>query len=293
VSIGADHLLSPLHDAFSRAGRLALKVPAFENLDTQIRKITDFNPRCILTNPSSLDILTKEMRQRGVAVPNLKRIITTGEMLGENTRTVVDEVLGADVFDGYGAIEVGGVCTECAKHTGYHIWTDSVIVEILRDGEVVQVGDEGEIAITNLTNYAMPFIRYDLEDIGLLIKDEPQCGSSLPLMTITKGRKGDVIKLPGGILMPAWEVVVFITKIRGVKQFQVIQEDIDRFRINLVKDASFTNATIMEIKQALLNRVKRRLQRDTVSLKVEVSLVDHIPREKSGKFRYFIKLTSS
>jgi phenylacetate-CoA ligase len=293
VSIGADHLLSPLHEALSRVEMLALKIPAFESLETQIAEIKAFKPRCLITNPSSLDILAKEIRQREVVVPNLTRILTTGEMLSENTRVLANKVFGADVFDGYGAMEVGGVCTECVEHTGYHIWTDSVVVEIVRDGEALQAGEEGEIAVTNLTNYAMPFIRYNLEDLGRLSEDDPQCGSSLPLMTITTGRKADVIQLPGGILMPAWEVVVFITKIPGVKQFQVIQEEVDAFTINFVKDASFTSATLKKIKRGLLDRVRRRLNRDAVGLKVKVSTVDHIPREKSGKFRYFIKLAAS
>ena len=277
VVIGARWV--PVHP-FQKIGIFETKrISNFENIETQIEEIKKFKPDTLIAYPSCVRILAKEAKEKGEEI-KLSLIFTSGEILDEHTRKLARDVLNAEIFDGYGANEVGGVCTECVKHEGYHIWSDSVIVEITRDGEPVSTGERGEITATNLTNYAMPFIRYNVEDLGILIENECSCGSPFPLMKITEGRKSDIVQLPDGKAISALSVYSCLLPIQGIKQFQMTQEKTDRFTVKIVKDSKFTDTTIEEVKQTL----KQRLG----DVEVEVFVVDNIPKEKSGKFRQFI-----
>ncbi|UCE29214.1 MAG: phenylacetate--CoA ligase family protein [Candidatus Bathyarchaeota archaeon] len=284
VSIGVDYLLDPL----KRLMGFANGIHPSDDLHAQIKQIQRFKPKVLLAYPSCLKILAKEIKERKVQGIDVKILFTSGEMLDNYTRELLREVFDADVFDGYGIMEVGGICCECVEHTGYHIWAESVIVQIARGGESVSTGEEGEIVVTDLANYAMPFIRYKLDDSGVLIEDKSSCGSSLPLMKVTSGRNPNVTLLQGNVLIPSVNLVDFLNPIPGIKQFQVVQEEIDHFRIKIVKNRRFGNSTVKEIKQGLLAIIRRRINQKDLTMKIDVLTVDHIPRAKSGKFDYFI-----
>ena len=153
-------------------------------------------------------------------------------------------------------------------------------MEITRDGEAVSPGEEGEVTVTNLDNRAMPFIRYDLEDLGVLDEGGCSCGNTLPRMRLTEGRKRGAVKLPDGRVIPAMVVTGGLPYVNGVKQFQVTQERIDRFSLKVVKGVGFSEETLEE--------VEKSLKRVLGEVEIVLSLVDDIPREKSGKFRPFM-----
>ena len=260
-------------------------ISPFADPETQIKQIKEFDPHTMLAPPSCARILAKEITERDLQGINIHLIFTGAELLDENTRKLISEAFDAEVFDQHGTTEVGGVCGECIKRTGYHIWSDSVLVEIIQDCETVSKGEEGEITVTNLTNYAMPFIRYNLEDRGVLFGKECSCGSCFPLMKITGGRSSDIIHLPGGGAMSGVVVYQRLIEIQGIKQFQLSQEKVDRFTVKIVKGSKFTNATYEKIKGIL----KQKLG----NVEIDVSTVDNIPREKSGKFKPFKPMKDS
>ncbi|GAH17287.1 unnamed protein product, partial [marine sediment metagenome] len=80
----------------------------------------------------------------------------------------------------------GGIFAECVQHHGHHTNAELNVVEIIRDRKVVALGEAGEVTVTNLENHAMPFIRYNLEDIGVLLEDDCSCGNCAPLMKLTE-----------------------------------------------------------------------------------------------------------
>jgi phenylacetate-CoA ligase len=284
VSIGLDYLVNPLLFTFKKAIALSPRI----SLESQIKKTVKFKPRVLLGYPSSLWILSKELIDRDILDLNIETIYTSGELLDENTRRLYRDVLGGDTYDGYGAIEVGGICTECVDHSGYHIWADSVIVEIIKNDEQLSPGEEGEIVVTHLENYAMPFIRYNLRDLGLILKEEPSCGNRLPLMRITSGRPQYVTELPGNERIPAWELVSFLLFVQGVKRFKLFQKDLDEFVIHIVRSESFTNETVKEIKQRFVSQLKLRFSQKRIeNINIKVEVVSHIPKDKSGKFQIF------
>jgi len=162
---------------------------------------------------------------------------------------------------------------------------DSVIVEFVKDEETVAVGEDGDIVITNLFNYAMPFIRYKLGDVASLSCEECSCGRTLPLMHELSGRNNDFIVLPDGRRLPPW---FFWNKIdyAGVSAFKIVQERIDLIRIWLKVPRGYEKNQVERTEAGL-----RSVFGEGVSTVIEI--VDEIPRDNTGKLRNVTSNVSS
>ena len=82
----------------------------------------------------------------------------------------------------------------------------------------------GEIIATDLWNYGMPFIRYQMGDVGVKSGRLCSCGRGLPLLQEVTGRISDFfIDSKGGLVHGEYFTHLFYG-IEGVEQFQLIQE---------------------------------------------------------------------
>ncbi len=245
----------------------------------QLRVIKDHGAKILLTNPSSALAISKEAKETELKGIELSLIFTVGERLDHSTRCFIEEAFNAKVIDQYGATEVGKISRECAEHS-YHIHHD-VLVQSTKESETLAVGEEGEITVTNLVNFVQPSIRYDLEDSGVVLDDECSCDLRYPLMKLTSGRAIDVINLPSGRSISALEVNDFLSiRPTELRQYQVIQETLDKLTVKVVKGMDFKHNTILEIEDTYKKILGPEMQ-------VNVILVEEIPREKSGKFKLF------
>lgn len=113
---------------------------------------------------------------------------------------------------------------ECPTHSGYHVNSDSALVELLRDGESVAPGEPGEIYITSFNQFATPLIRYATGDIAIELEGACPCGRGLPLLEEIQGRALDFISTPEGRHIPPTAVVGALETVDGVEQFKVTQD---------------------------------------------------------------------
>jgi phenylacetate-CoA ligase len=67
----------------------------------------------------------------------------------------------------------------------------------------------------------------------------------------------------------------------GIAQFKCIQHALDRMEVQIVPDANWNEAA----RQAVVAGLNARLGE---TLKVELRLLDEIPPEASGKYRYVV-----
>ncbi len=175
--------------------------------------------------------LALKLKQRGLKY-RVKAITTTAEPIMLEHRELFKEVFNADVFDQYGCGEIGGIAYECDQHNGMHITEERVIVE---------VNSNNELIITDLDNYAMPFIRYWNADQAIISDKLCTCGRKSKLITQLMGRTCDyVIGVNGQILHWAyfWHLF-FDSKVadkRNLTKFQVLQESKNELKIRLICD---------------------------------------------------------
>jgi phenylacetate-CoA ligase len=246
-----------------------------------VDRIRHFKPRCIFGYPSSLSLLCELAKKANIDLSALgiKVIFSTAEVLYTHQRKIISETFGGiPVVDGYGSREGGFISHECPDGC-MHITSESVIVEFIKDGCPVKAGEEGEIVITHLDNYAMPFIRYKTGDIGRPSNKQCKCGRGLETMEICLGRSTDFILTEDGRVMHGLALIYIVRDIPGVQKYKIIQEKINQIRILIVHDDNFPKG----INKHIIDQVKNRMGKIT---EVMIELVDDIPVERSGKYRY-------
>ena len=100
----------------------------------------------------------------------------------------------------------------------------------------VKEGENGRIVITDFTIRTMPFIRYEIEDVGKNSKILCNCGIKLPVMEVVEGRKEDFIKTNSGKEVHA-AYLCYTLKADSIQEFKMYQKDINKFKVQLVKSS--------------------------------------------------------
>ena len=189
---------------------------------------------------------------------NPKLVFTHGEVLTERSRDIIEIELNTKVYNTYGSTEIPRIAFECNEHSGLHVLTDSVVVEYIKDNEVV-IGEPGEVVITGLYNYFMPLIRYELGDIATPTDEICSCGRNWTLIKNIQGRKNDVFILPSGRKLNRSQTLVWFkpeTKhnIWLISKYQLVQEEKNKIILNIVKgkdyDENMMDSIIFKIQNA-------------------------------------------
>lgn len=156
-----------------------LFIPAFEmsekNLKYYIKKIKKFDPVLIDGYAESFNFLAHYIKKYGLKGVQPKGIISSAQILPEQSRKIIEQEFNCKVFDKYGSREFSGIAYECEAHNGHHIVAENYIVEILKNRRPAKPGEIGEVAITDLNNYCMPFIRYRIGDLAVAMENRAQC----------------------------------------------------------------------------------------------------------------------
>lgn len=140
---------------------------------------------------------------------------------------------------------------------------------------------EGEILATSLYNFAMPFIRYDTGDLGYIIDDVCSCGRGYKLLKELVGRSADFLITPEGRNVHGWFFLhIFLEYGEGIKEYQVIQEKLDKIVIKIVPEGGFDEKQLDKIREIIKKRSER--------WNVEFKFVDAIDRTRAGKYKFII-----
>ncbi len=219
--------------------------------------------------------LTSDVRPRG--------IISTSMMLMPHERKFIEEVFGVNVTDRYGCEEVSLLGCECEYHEGMHLNIEHLFIEFVKDdGSYAAPGEPGSIVVTDLMNKSMPFIRYQVEDVGVQTDRKCSCGRGLPLMESVTGRVADfLVKRDKTRVAGVSLIENTLTRIHGIDQMQIIQETIDEITLNLVVSAEFEK----EQEDALYEYFRCLFGKDTT---VNINRQNSIEPERSGKYRFSI-----
>lgn len=122
--------------------------------------------------------------------PPPRAIVSLGQNLDLEARRRVERAFGAPVFDRYATSEVGCVAQECEAHAGLHVNAEGLIVEILVEDRPARPGELGRVVVTDLENFCMPFLRYEVGDAAIAVDERAPCpcGRSLPRIGRIEGR---------------------------------------------------------------------------------------------------------
>lgn len=214
--------------------------------------------------------------------PTLIACITTSELLEKNDRLLLNKAFNVEIINEYGASEVGLISIE-NKQKEMVLCEETVHVEIYKKGFNENYPNSGNILITSLHNKAMPFIRYNIGDIGSISEEKSEYSSRIYFNHLL-GRENDLIVLPSGKKSPGltfYYVSRSIIESSGIiKEFIIRQKKIDTFQFDIVSNKSLKRSDIVEIQ----NKLDKYLE---PNLKLIINNVDRIERPKSGKIKHF------
>jgi len=256
-----------------------------------IRILNATRPKLITAYAESIYELARFAEREGLEVAPQAAIISSAGTLYPSMREKIEQVFQCRVFNRYGSREVGDIACERPGCEGLWVAPWGHYVEIVDSaGNRVPDDTEGEILVTCLTNYAMPFIRYKIGDLGIWADQTCQPGRKGPLLKNISGRLTDCFfKKDGSIITPEFfiHMVGVVLNTGWIRKYQVIQEAHDLVHV-VIALADPVDSPDEHFKQELLeiSRVIRLVMGQ--DCRAEYTFVTDIPPTPSGKFRYTI-----
>jgi phenylacetate-CoA ligase len=173
-----------------------------EVVNRYLDHIVQAKPAVIRGFPVFLLWLADRHRDRKKRLAGLKVISPNGGLTSPQMSERISSGLGAPFANIYGTSEFGHVAASCGRSPGMHLFEDLFIVEIMQRNRAVAPGAVGRLVITDLVNTAMPFVRYDVGDLGRLHRDPCPCGRKTARLEVL-GRTQETLETPNGILTPS------------------------------------------------------------------------------------------
>lgn len=285
---GADrefHELS-LKERLYEMRQRAKSLNAFRMTDKSLlqfcRTLERWKPPYLKGYSSALQTLALSAVKYGISNLQFKAIRSTAEMLYPHQRKEIHQALSGPVYDFYGSREVNNIAAECPEEKRLHLISAWRYVEIIDEtGEPVPDGQSGHIAVTDLSNYAMPFIRYLNGDMARMATERCSCGRPTPVIEELLGRTTDIIRMPQGDLIHGEYFTHLFYGRNDIRQFQVHQKALDHIIVRYVPSGKPPR----EYMENVAERIRKRLGD---GVKVEVELCEKIPVPLSGKHRFTI-----
>lgn len=253
-----------------------------------IGEINKFKPKLIWSFIDQMQIIAKYISENKIKVHKPAAIFAGATKVFEHTRRDIEEAFGVPVIDFYGSRELGDVACECEQRKGLHIASLLNKVEVLDKSNNSVIEQDGNLVITSLMNYAMPFIRYRIGDRGKLTDRRCSCGRGFPLIESISGRIMEMfLKSNGEILHPLLFINIIKTEfgMNQIKKFQLVQENYNRIVIKLV----YENSTEIPHNEPIFTSINEKI-RSVMGAECEVlyEIVDSIPLTKHGKHLYTV-----
>lgn len=254
---------------------------SIDSIDRLVSLIKKYKPRFLRGYPSSLYLFAKLCEAKNIHL-KFKYIFTGSETLLDFQKNFLEDFFGATIFNHYTHWErTASICTcKCGKlhahnYYGYHEFLDDSYSPILEG--------TAHLVCTGLYNLAMPFIRYDTNDLVTINKDaDCICGSILPIVQEIDGRIEDIIETPDGKKIGRLDAAFKYSK--NIIAASIYQPDISKIIVKIVPAMNYS----FEIDEApLICELRKRLGK---IIKIEIKMVDEtdIPKTKRGKVRFVL-----
>jgi phenylacetate-CoA ligase len=206
--------------------------------------------------------------------------ITTGEMLYDEQRAIIQDNFRCKAVNEYGCTENGIIAFECPAGN-MHLMIHNLLIEFIdpATGKPAANDSMGEIYLTELHSYLLPFVRYKTSDIATRSDKSCSCGSKLPIIEGVHGRETELLVTPDGKRITG--AIINYTMTQGVRRVKAVQKKNNEILVHIEKYPGYETAIDVEV----VKNKWRALVGDKMTITVE--LVDKLPVDKSGKLRSF------
>jgi phenylacetate-CoA ligase len=282
---GSDHRF--LQDTLRNCRGIKTTELTPERLEEAAQFVLQRRPDLIMGLPSAITRLARHIRANypDAPYPLVPYAKIGGEQVYPFQRDELERRLGAKVIQFYGCTEMGPIAAECPAGS-MHVMSDNVHIEIFRDGAPAAPGEFGDIIATSMRNRAMPLIRCKIGDTGRLSPEPCVCGRPYPVLAELVGRAADLFvtadgrKVHGYALGRGLQELLSTAPLGAVHQ--VLFQQIDPLHWKVLVESGNGFDTPLATSLTELVRVNFGNECD-----VQIERVPVVPRETSGKFRYY------
>ncbi|KZZ53560.1 phenylacetate--CoA ligase family protein, partial [Oleiphilus sp. HI0123] len=249
-----------------------------QNIGSYVEVLNKYKPQAVVSYVNPIVQLSDYILTNNIKVGPPKSILTGAEPLYEFQREKIEAAFQAPVYNTYGCREFMLIGSECERRQGLHVNIDHLVVETVDEQGVA--AKSGDVLITDLYNYGFPLIRYRNGDRATWQDSSYQCecGSNFPMIKSVDGRKLDLVKTSDGRSIPGEFFPHLLKDYRNIRQFQVVQHNLDSIDLNVVlHDVAFKQE---------LDHIKGLVEKNCGEhLKVNVNVVENIMLTSSGKLK--------
>ncbi|RME41142.1 MAG: phenylacetate--CoA ligase family protein [Caldilineae bacterium] len=245
--------------------------------------LSRWQPVMFRAYPSALALFASYLEEMGITNIRPRLIETSAEKVTPIQRQLFQRVFQCAVADCYSARELGTIAYQCPQQ-GLHV-CETRYLEIVAHGNVVPAGQLGEIAVTSLTQFGMPLIRYRIGDMGLYAPAPCSCGRGLPCLQEVVGRVSEFLVTAEGQFVHSTFLARIFRQRPAVVRFQVYQPDKEHLHIQLVLKEEVPAPWFEETRQALQEHFGSAMQ-------ISLQAVEDIPLTPAGKHRFVISEVS-
>ena len=197
-------------------------------------------------------------------------------------KTIWPETL---IYNTYGASEgIAGVFCK-SDNKKMHLNDDLCIVEPLdHNNKPVKKGvTSSKIYMTNLFNYTLPIIRYEIFDSLLFLKEQCECGVKHQLIAELQGKPSFDFVYSGGVHVPS---ILFATPLlyeKNIREYQVKQTE-RGVEIRLKTTGKIDYSALKE------NFMSNLMKLGLMDPEINFINIERFCYSDSGKLKRFIKL---
>lgn len=283
-------ILQSFSNRLQRCQNIPVDILSDEVLPQVVRRLAESHLSGIRAYPNALVLIAGFIKDNGVPMPAVPSIVTGAAQILSHERRIIREVFGAEPHSDYSSSEALEIASECSAHQGLHVSMEDLVLEILdSEGRPLPPGAEGRIVITNLHNYGMPFLRYDIGDSGSLVEGDCPCGRTLPRISALVGRRDQFFITRSGSRVFFGTLFLEDLALLGMRQYQLVQESVDSVLLRLVAPPDAGQAQRNDLEKRVLAMFESSLGSE---MALKVDFVDRIEPTEEGKHLFMISRVS-
>lgn len=276
-----------VHRALQRIGLYRqARIDALQAPHDVRRALRAFRPDIVTGYAGALVRAAQTMSEADRATLRVRFTAAHSEVLTAQMRQQIATGFASPVYEIYDCNECNVIAWQCVSSGALHVRDDAVVVEILVDGRPVAPGERGEVVLTSLHSFAMPFIRYRLGDI--VMRGSATCACDQPFSTLhaVQGRMADYFPLVGGRLLHPYEIVAIGNTTPWLREYQLTQQREDLIVLHVVPWEQPSASAVDDLRTRIATVLG-----DDVTVRLEV--VAALRVEPNAKFRVCRSLVTS
>ena len=252
--------------------------------DRMLKQLLDIRPVAVGGNAGAIAEVARLVGARERRRLSVQSIIAGGETVSEAARRDIETGFGVPFCNFYGCYEGRLIALQKPGHRDLSVNEAGVLVEMLDGDRPVGEGEEGEVVITALHSYSMPFIRYRLGDLAIRgvrgVSGDFATGSirrvqgrMLELFHLSSGRRVHPYLLSDQLVLDApW-----------MRRFRITQKAPNDFHCDVAPAHGFTpsQGEVAAVSRSMVSMLDEPIQ-------VSVRLVDEIRPLPNGKYQQYV-----